>query len=207
MLIAVAGNIGTGKTTLVKRLADLLGYTAEYEAVQQNPYLAQFYQDMHRWAFPLQVYFLGHRFRQGLEISKNESGVVLDRTIYEDANVFARNLFHSAYLTKMDYDNYLNLYQTMVELVPKPDLLVYLKGSPEKLKSRITQRSGLGERSYENEIPLSYLQDLDRCYQEWIESYNYSSVVTVDINQIDLAKDEHFEKLVQNIQNKKRCVT
>lgn len=207
MIIAVAGNIGTGKTTLVRQLSDHFGYKAEFEATQQNPYLAQFYEDMHRWAFPLQVYFLGHRFKQGLAISNDASGVVLDRTIYEDANVFAKNLYRSAYLTEMDYENYLNLYNTMVKLIPKPDVVVYLKGSPEKLKARINQRSDSGERSYENVIPLSYLQDLDSCYREWIESYKYSPVITIDINQIDLAKDEHFEKLVQNIQSQKRCVT
>lgn len=207
MIIAVAGNIGTGKTTLVRRLSDHFGYEAEFEATQQNPYLAQFYEDMYRWAFPLQVYFLGHRFKQGLAINNYASGVILDRTIYEDANVFAKNLYRSAYLTEIDYENYLNLYHTMVKLIPKPDIVVYLKGSPEKLKARVNQRSDLGERSYENVIPLSYLQDLDRCYREWIESYNYSPVITIDINRIDLAKDKHFEKLVQNIQSQKRCVT
>lgn len=207
MLIAVAGNIGTGKTTLVRRLSEHFGYKAEYEAIQTNPYLSLFYQDMHRWAFPLQVYFLGHRFKQGLAIGNYESGVVLDRTIYEDANVFAKNLFSLEYLTKVDYNNYLNLYQSMVGLIPKPDLLVYLKGSPEKLKSRINERSGLGERSFEDTIPLSYLQHLDRCYREWIESYDYSPIITIDIDVIDLAEDKYFETLVQNIQNQKRCVT
>lgn len=207
MFIAVAGNIGTGKTTLVERLSMHFGYRAEYEAVQHNPYLAQFYEDMHRWAFPLQVYFLGHRFRQGLEIKEHGSGVVLDRTMDEDANVFAKNLYRSSYLTKIDYENYLTLYHSMVKLLPKPDVVVYLKGSPEKLQSRISQRSKAGERSFENEIPLSYLKDLNSCYQTWIESYDDSAVITIDINQIDLAKDEYFEKLVQNIQSQKRCVT
>ncbi|MEK6479829.1 deoxynucleoside kinase [Catalinimonas sp. 4WD22] len=207
MLIAVAGNIGTGKTTLVGRLAKHFRFRAEYEAVHENPYLSLFYEDMQRWAFPLQVYFLGHRFRQGLNLEKHDTGVVLDRTIYEDADVFAKNLYRSSYLSKVDYENYLNLYQSMVLIVPKPDILVYLKGKPENLKYRISHRGKRGERSYEQSISLSYLKDLNDCYASWIESYSYSPIITVDIDTIDLAKDEHFETLLKNIQNQKRCVT
>ncbi len=207
MLLAVSGNIGSGKTTLVKRLSETFGYQAEFEATQENPYLAKFYEDMHRWAFPLQVYFLGHRFRQGIALNKLGAGAVLDRTIYEDANVFAKNLYRSAYLSKVDYENYLSLYQSMIEFVPKPDLLIYLQGSSEKLKIRINQRSDSGERSYENEIPLSYLEDLNCCYEEWIEVYEYSPVITIDIETIDLIDDKHFINLVQHIKSKKRCDT
>ncbi|MDF9797647.1 deoxyadenosine/deoxycytidine kinase [Catalinimonas alkaloidigena] len=207
MLIAVAGNIGTGKTTLVRKLADYFGYQAEYEAIHENPYLSLFYRDMERWAFPLQVYFLGHRFRQGLSLNDRESGVILDRTIYEDANVFAKNLYRSNYLSQVDYENYLSLYQSMVGLIPKPDILVYLKGKPKNLKYRISHRSEGGIRSFEREISLAYLKNLDLCYASWISNYTYSTTLTIDIDTIDLAKDEHFETLVKNIQNQKRCVT
>jgi len=206
MVIAVAGNIGTGKTTLVRRLSDQLEFTAEYEAARNNPYLSLFYKDMQRWAFPLQVYFLGCRFKQGLKLKEQQSGVVLDRTIYEDAEIFAKNLYESEILSEIDYKNYLNLYQSMQGLTPTPDLLVFLEGSPELLKERILERSRL-ERSYEKDIPLTYLKRLNKYYSAWVSKYTYSPKISINIDQIDLAKNEHFETLLEKIQNLKKCVT
>jgi deoxyadenosine/deoxycytidine kinase len=201
MLIAVSGNIGAGKTTLVSRLAEHFGCKAEYEATEDNPYLERFYQDMKRWAFPLQVYFLSHRFRQGLRLRDSKKGIILDRTIYEDAHVFARNLHQSAYMTDTDYQTYLSLYQSMVELIPPPDLLIYLKASPEKLGNRISGRGAKGERAFEQNIPNQYLQDLNQLYESWINHYHHSPVLKLNVDDVDLAKDENFKKLLKNIQN------
>lgn len=141
MYIAVSGNIGAGKTTLVEKLSQHLGWNAEYEAVDQNPYLMDFYHDMNRWAFPLQICFLSHRFQQGLALTSSEKAVVMDRTIYEDAEIFARNLFQSGYLEERDYQNYLFLYSTMIQLVARPVLLIYLKGNTSTLMRRVQQRN------------------------------------------------------------------
>ncbi|MFP4506401.1 MAG: deoxynucleoside kinase [Cyclobacteriaceae bacterium] len=203
MFIAVSGNIGTGKTTLVKKLSEKLSYQAEFEAVADNPYLEDFYQDMKRWAFPLQVYFLGHRFRQGLKISENKGGIVLDRTIYEDAHVFAYNLRTTGLMSERDYHNYHLLYETMQTHIKAPDVLVYLRGSVEQLLHRINQRSDQGDRAYESKIPASYLQDLNRSYERWIGQYDHSAVITINIDDTDLSESQHFEKLVKDIQRYK----
>jgi deoxyadenosine/deoxycytidine kinase len=205
MLIAVSGNIGAGKTTLVQRLSTRLGYQAEYEAVHENPYLQRFYDDMQRWSFPLQVYFLSHRFRQGLGL-KNYQRVVIDRTIYEDAHIFARNLYDSGYMSETDYHTYLNLYENMVPLVPQPSLMVYLKGSPGKLAERIAGRSKTGERAYEGNIPLAYLSDLNKRYESWIQNeYNHSPVIQLDVEETDLNDEASFEKLVETVQSFKNA--
>lgn len=200
MIIAVSGNIGAGKTTLVKRLSAHLGFRSELEAVDRNPYLELFYQDMKRWSFPLQVYFLSHRFRQGLSLEYQGKGVVLDRTIYEDAQVFARNLLECGYMTETDFDTYLHLYDGMVELVKAPDLLIYLKASPEKLVQRISGRGSEGERSFEGNIPKQYLVQLHQRYEEWISQYQKSPLVVVDVNETDLADDSAFDKLLETVQ-------
>ena len=144
MLLAVSGNIGAGKTTLVQRLSEHFGFEAAYEAVEHNPYLEFFYEDMARWCFPLQVYFLSHRFRQGLKLREKSDHVVLDRTIYEDAHIFAKNLHESGFMTEIAYQTYPNLYDHMVPLGPAPDLLIFLKGNPEILAERISGRGQAG---------------------------------------------------------------
>jgi deoxyadenosine/deoxycytidine kinase len=199
MFIAVSGNIGAGKTTLVSKLADHFGYHAEYEAVNKNPYLEDFYRDMKRWSFPLQVYFLGHRFRQGLLISELKQGIVLDRTIYEDAHVFAANLRNSGLMSERDYQNYLHLYETMVVFIHPPDVIIYLKGSVTQLSDRVGHRSKMGDRKYERAIPDEYLQDLNLCYHRWISGYQHSPVIEIDIDETDLAEEANFEKLTEKI--------
>lgn len=201
MTIAVSGNIGAGKTTLVNRLAKHFNALAELEAVRDNPYLNDFYQDMARWAFPLQIYFLSHRFEQGLRIASHTGTVIQDRTIYEDAHIFAHNLFHSGFLSQRDYQNYSHLYETMISLVPPPDLIIYLKGSVVTLQDRIRQRhsSQDQQRKHENTIPDGYLENLNQCYDKWIQSFSLSPIFTIDIDLVDLAEKGSFQKLLEDI--------
>lgn len=201
MLVAVSGNIGAGKTTLVRRLSRRLGFEPAYEAVADNPYLEHFYQDMQRWAFPLQIYFLSHRFEQGLKLRGHRHGVVLDRTIYEDAHIFARNLYESGLMSATEYETYLKLYQNMVPLVPEPSLLIFLKGSPQTLVERISGRGKAGERSYEGEIPTPYLHDLNERYKDWIRQYDHSPVIHIDVEKTDLNDETSFENLVETVQS------
>ncbi len=200
MYIAVSGNIGAGKTTLVGKLAEHYGFETIYEAADQNPYLADFYREMHRWAFPLQVCFLSHRFRQGLDMKRTQA-TVLDRTIYEDAEIFAKNLYQSGYLSKRDYQNYLFLYETMLPLVPSPNLLIYLEGSTPVLAQRIQQRltEKKSKQPYEKLISIDYLNDLNVCYQEWIDGFDQCPVITLDIARNDLREATVFERLTENI--------
>lgn len=201
MYIAVSGNIGAGKSTLVKKLALHYGFYPIYEAASQNPYLKDFYHDMKRWAFPLQISFLSHRFKQGLAIRNISEGVVLDRTIYEDADIFAENLFRSGYLSERDYQSYLFLYQTLVALVPTPQLLIFLKGSTETLIERIKQRSleKKNHRNSEEFIPIDYINNLNKRYSQWIENFNRCHVIEVNIEQMDLKNPAMFDQLIKNI--------
>lgn len=201
MYMAVSGNIGAGKTTLVGRLAKYYGLEAQYEAVDQNPYLEEFYQDMHRWAFPLQINFLSHRFKQGLMIKSSSQNNILDRTIYEDAEIFAKNLFHSGYLSERDYHTYLFLYNTMIDLVPPPDLLIYLKSETDILAQRIQKRSLEKKMSINNEelIPIDYLNNLNGCYDQWIAQFDLCPVLTIDIKALDLNHPENFNKLTEKV--------
>ncbi len=157
IFIAIAGNIGTGKTTLAQMLSDRFGWTAHFEAVSDNPYLADFYGDMSRWSFPLQIYFLNNRFRAHQTISLGSDSAIQDRSIYEDANIFARNLFEQGDMEERDYKNYLDLYQTMAGFLTPPDLIIYLRKSLPKLEEQIAKRG----RDYEKNIPKSYLSNLD----------------------------------------------
>lgn len=201
MYVAIAGNIGAGKTTLVGKLARYYGFKAEYEAVDENPYLKDFYQDMERWAFPLQICFLSHRFKQGLMIKSSQQGIILDRTIYEDAEIFAKNLYQSGYLSERDYQNYLFLYNTMIELIPSPNLLIYLKGNTELLTQRIRQRSFEKKISQNNEefIPIDYLNNLNIRYNQWIEHFDLCPIITLDIEQYDLNKPGNFNLLTKKL--------
>jgi deoxyadenosine/deoxycytidine kinase len=196
MHIAVSGNIGSGKTTLTEKLAKHYGWKAEFEAVENNPYLADFYEDMERWSFHLQVYFLNSRFLQIQKIRESSISIVQDRTIYEDAYIFAANLKKSNLISERDYQNYLHLFNSMVQYVKAPDLLIYLKADIPKLVGQIEKRG----RDYENAIRIDYLKNLNTHYEEWIGSYDKGKLLIVDVNNLDfVANPEDFSSIVNKI--------
>ncbi len=196
MYIAVSGNIGSGKTTLTARLAKHYGWIPEFEAVDNNPYLSDFYADMQRWSFHLQVYFLNSRFNQISAIAKREHTTIQDRTIYEDAYIFAANLYKSQLLTDRDYHNYLNLFHSMVAYAKAPDLLIYLRADIPKLVSQIQKRG----RAYEDAIRLDYLKNLNKHYEEWISKYDLGPLLIVDVNNMDFVSNvEDFALIVEKI--------
>lgn len=167
MHIAVAGNIGCGKTTLTKMLAKHYGWEPRFETVEFNPYLADFYADMARWAFNLQVFFLNKRFQDIVEISKSDAWIIQDRTIYEDARIFAANLHDQGFLSDRDFDNYTDLFDLMMSLVKMPDLTIYIRSSIPTLVSQIQKRG----RDYEQTMQIDYLQGLSDKYEKWISEY------------------------------------
>jgi len=181
MHIAVAGNIGSGKTTLTTLLAHHYGWEAHYEDVDDNPYLNDFYEDMQRWSFNLQVYFLNSRFNQVLSIRQSGKTVIQDRTIYEDAHIFAPNLHSMSLMTTRDFENYFSLFKLMSKLVQPPNLLIYLKASVPTLVNQIQKRG----REYENTIRLDYLTRLNERYEEWISSYKLGKLLIIDVNNLD----------------------
>jgi deoxyadenosine/deoxycytidine kinase len=196
MHIAICGNIGSGKTTLAGMLAKHYGWYAEMESVEDNPYLADFYEDMKRWSFHLQIYFLNSRFNQIKRIRESKKSTIQDRTIYEDAYIFAANLYKSKFLNDRDYSSYLTLFQSMIQHVQPPDLLVYLKADIPKLVYQIEKRG----RSYENAIRLDYLKNLNQHYNEWISSYKESKLLIIDMNDKDFVNNpDHFSVIVSKI--------
>lgn len=196
MFLVVAGNIGSGKTTLTRKLAERLNWRPHFESVTDNPYLSDFYGDMERWSFPLQVYFLTHRFNTHQEIEKGSASSIQDRSIYEDAHIFARALFEQGDLSKRDYENYLTLYQSMIQYLNPPTLTIFLKRSIPKLQERIQMRG----RDYEQSIPVDYLTKLNHYYDEWYDSYSQGKSLLVDTDDLDfLENEEHFDQLVQKI--------
>lgn len=196
MFVVVAGNIGSGKTTLTKKLSERLGWKPHFESVQDNPYLADFYQDMSRWSFPLQVYFLNHRFNTHREIEALPASSVQDRSIYEDANIFARALYEQGKLDERDYKNYRTLYDSMIQFLSPPTLMIFLRRSVPKLQERIKQRG----RDYEQAIPEDYLSSLNKYYDEWYQSYSLGKSLIVDTDELDfLDNEEHFNRLVKRI--------
>ena len=180
MHIAVAGNIGSGKTTLTGMLAKHYGWEAMYESVENNPYLASYYEDMQRWSFNLQVYFLNSRFRQVVDIRKRSKTVIQDRTIYEDAYIFAPNLHDMQLMATRDFENYASLFELMAQFLQAPDLLIYLHADTSTLVSQIQKRG----REYEKTIRLDYLQNLNERYEEWISNYKLGKLLIVDVNKI-----------------------
>ncbi|MBB6328145.1 deoxyadenosine/deoxycytidine kinase [Algoriphagus iocasae] len=185
MHIAVSGNIGSGKTTLTEKLAKHYGWKAEYEAVDNNPYLPDFYADMKRWAFHLQVYFLNSRFNQIKKIQENEYDFIQDRTIYEDAYIFAANLHKSGLMTDRDYENYQSLFESMIAHVKAPDLLIYLRADIPKLVGQIEKRG----RSYETTMRIDYLKNLNQHYEEWIKNYQEGKLLIIDVNHLDFVEN------------------
>nr|WP_319400928.1 deoxynucleoside kinase [uncultured Carboxylicivirga sp.] len=186
MHIAVAGNIGSGKTSLTELLSHHYGWEPHYEDVDENPYLADFYEDMPRWSFNLQVYFLKSRFSSVQEFRKAGKTVIQDRTIYEDAYIFAPNLFDMGLMGRRDYENYVGLFQLMNSFVQAPDLLIYLRASIPTLVNQIQMRG----RSYENNIRLDYLKRLNERYEAWIQGYDNGKLLIIDANEIDFIKNK-----------------
>jgi len=181
MHIAIAGNIGSGKTTLTKLLAKHFKWEAHFEDVDTNPYLHSFYEDMQRWSFNLQVFFLNSRFRQVVDIKKGKKTVIQDRTIYEDAYIFAPNLHAMGLMNTRDFDNYASLFELMSSFIDPPDLLIYLKASVPTLVQQIQQRG----REYENSIRLDYLKSLNERYEKWIDSYEAGKLLVIDVDNLN----------------------
>ncbi len=195
MHIAVAGNIGCGKTTLTRMLAQRYGWTPRYESVADNPYLADFYADMERWAFNLQIYFLNRRFKEVVEISKSEEIIIQDRTIFEDACIFAPNLHDQGKMSDRDFDNYRDLFDLMMSLVKLPDLMIYIRASISTLVAQIQKRG----RDYEQTMRLDYLQGLERRYEQWIADYR-GPLLIIDGDTCKFGDNpEHFAQVTDRI--------
>ncbi len=196
IFIAIAGNIGTGKTTLTNLLSRRFGWHAHFEAVADNPYLADFYKDMNRWSFPLQIFFLNNRFKAHQAITQGANSAIQDRSIYEDANIFARNLFEQGQMEERDYRNYLELYEEMCKFLTPPDLVIYLKKSLPNLKKRIAQRG----RDYEKNIPDEYLVNLNRYYDDWMVRYDQGKKLIIESDRLDfLNVPDHFDEVCRQI--------
>ena len=196
MHFAIAGNIGAGKTTLTTMLAKHYGWNAQFEDVDHNPYLDDFYQDMSKWSFALQMYFLGSRFRQVKEIRDSGKNIIQDRTIYEDAYIFAENLNEMNLLSERDYQNYSSLFELMKGFVSAPDLLIYLKADISTLTKQIAKRG----REYESGISIDYLMRLNNKYEAWINSYKEGKLLIIDVNDLDFVeREEDFGYILDRI--------
>ncbi len=196
--IAVAGNIGVGKSTLVKLLCDYLNWTPFYEPVTENPYLADFYEDMQAWGFHSQVYFLMRRLRIHHQLMNKSGIVVQDRSVYEDAEIFAHNLYLQDAINERDYETYHELYQVLVEFLPPPDLVLYLRASVPTLLDRIAKR----DRDYERTISAEYLGDLNDLYESWVEQFDLCPILIVPSDNLDyVAKPQHLALIVEKVQD------
>jgi deoxyadenosine/deoxycytidine kinase len=198
-LALIAGNIASGKTSLAERLGARLGWQAAYESVADNPYLADFYADMSQWSFHLQVFFLGHRVEQYLELVQHPQSAIADRSIYEDAHIFARALYHMGHLSERDYQAYRQVFQLVVANLPRPDLLLYLKAPVPVLLQRIGTRG----RAIEHGITADYLSLLETFYAEWLQGFDLCPVLTIRTDDLDFVhRVEHLDIVVQRIQDR-----
>jgi len=196
MHIAIAGNIGAGKTTLTKLLAKHYKWTPHFETVEENPYLDDFYAEMERWSFNLQIFFLNSRFRQILEIKESGKNIIQDRTIYEDAHIFAPNLHAMGLMTNRDFNNYSSLFELMENLVSPPDLLIYLRANIQTLVGQIHKRG----REYENTISIDYLSRLNERYEAWISTYTKGKLLIIDIDNLDIVdRPEDLGSIIDRI--------
>jgi deoxyadenosine/deoxycytidine kinase len=194
--IAIAGNIGAGKTTLTEMLSKHYKWIPQFEDVDHNPYLYDFYDDMPRWSFNLQIYFLNRRLNQLLEISSGTETVIQDRTIYEDANIFAPNLHEMGLMSKRDFDNYYQFFESLKQMVKPPDLLIYLKASVPTLVGQIQKRG----REYEENIRIDYLKKLNEYYNKWIDSYQEGKLLIITVDNINFAENsENFGDIIRKI--------
>ena len=194
--IAIAGNIGAGKTTLTEMLSKHYKWIPQFEDVDQNPYLNDFYEDMPRWSFNLQIYFLNNRLNQILDIQRGTETVIQDRTIYEDAHIFAPNLHEMGLMPKRDYENYFSFFSTLKTMVSPPDLLIYLKASVPTLVAQIQKRG----REYEENIRLDYLKKLNEFYNKWIDQYTEGPLLVIDVDANKFGEsEEHFGEIIRKI--------
>ncbi|MBI1805548.1 MAG: deoxynucleoside kinase [Ignavibacteria bacterium] len=199
LFVAVAGNIGSGKSSLTRLLSSHYGWKSFYESVEDNPYLADFYEDMGRWSFNLQVYFLSKRFNDHKRIVEGEESVIQDRSIYEDAEIFAKNLHLIGKMDDRDYKNYRELYNVMLQYLQPPDLLIYLDARLETLLKQIAKRG----REYEQSIPASYLEQLSGHYREWITHYKLGSLLVIPSDEVDFVHERgDFNRMLMLIQGK-----
>ncbi len=196
MYLAIAGNIGSGKTTLTTLLSKHYNFEPHYEDVEDNPYISDFYEDMHRWSFNLQIYFLNSRYNTVLGLQKSKKNIIQDRTMYEDANIFAPNLHSMGLMSTRDFDTYLKLFESMSQTVKAPDLLVYLRASIPTLVNNIQKRG----RDYEDSIRLDYLKRLNERYEAWISTYKYKHII-IDVDDLNYAeRPEDLGKVIARIE-------
>ncbi len=195
MHVAIAGNIGSGKTTLTRLLSKHFGWKPHFEEVDNNPYLESFYDDMKRWSFNLQIYFLNSRFRQVTDIRRSGDDIIQDRTIYEDAYIFAANLYDMGLMETRDYQNYQQLFELMGSFLQAPDLLIYLRASVPTLVRQIQKRN----RDYEQSIRLDYLKALNKRYEKWISEYDKGKLLVIESDNIDLEKPEDLSIVIEQV--------
>lgn len=193
VFVSIAGNIGSGKSSLTHLISQAMGWKPYYERVNNNPYLKDFYADMNRWSFNLQVYFLSHRFKTHKEILKKKTSVIQDRSIYEDVEIFAKNLHNLGKMKKRDYENYRKLFKEMTHFLQAPDLLIYLRSSMPKLIKQIKLRG----REFEKNIDTEYLARLNESYEEWINNYSEGKVLIIESDKLDFVnRKKDFDKIV-----------
>ncbi|MEA3376865.1 MAG: deoxynucleoside kinase [Anaerolineae bacterium] len=205
--VAIAGNIGVGKSTLTRLLSQRLGWEPFFEAVNDNPYLSDFYDDMERWSFHSQIYFLSRRLRHHWQLLQRSDSVVQDRTVYEDAEVFACNLYRQGLMSERDYRSYSELYEVVTTVLPPPDLIVHLRASVPTLQERIHMRG----RSYEKSISTTYLAQLNELYEAWIEEFSLCPVLTVPTDTLNFVSNDHHlalitEKVLERLHGREEVV-